>query len=104
MLVSAERDKIVDHVTRLFLIALQYRVATILHDGLCTELGCNYTCFSNHIFMVTRINFVLFIGILLNEYLTFFSRAEYPSIFRLTGIMQLYINLSFNLFMHVVFV
>ena len=71
MLVSAERDRIVDHVTRLFLVALQYRVATILRDGLCTKLGCNCTCFSDNIFMVTRINFVLFIclfGILLNEH------------------------------------
>ena len=68
MLVSAERDKIVDHVARLFLVVLQYRVAMILRDGLCTKLGCNYTCFSDNIFVVTRINFVLFIGILLNEH------------------------------------
>ena len=72
MLVSAESDKIVDQVTSLFLIALQYRVATTLHDGLCTKLEHNYT--------------------------SLFSRAESPSIFILIGIMQLYINLNFNIF------
>ena len=106
MLVSAENDKIVDHVTILFLcVAIPSCHDIVRWPMAIQELGCNYTCLSlrlsDNIFMVTLTNFALFIGISLNVHWHLFSRAVSPRILKLTGILQL--NINFNMFIHVVF-